>query len=139
MRAFAGQGCWLTCHNGMRDTRDQKVGQQVKQHPVFKEARYSADIRKYLAVSRTDGTSWDKTKSPEEIDKLKAEGFTILPCRWVVERTISWINNHRRLSKDYEYAAETSQAFISVSMIDVMLKRMTKQPLTDAARRQLAA
>ena len=69
----------------------------------------------------------------------KAEGFTVLPRRWVVERTISWVNNGRRLSKDYEYWSETSEALIHVSMIDVMLKRLTSRPLTEAARRQLAA
>ena len=68
----------------------------------------------------------------------KAEGFTVLPRRWVVERTISWVNNDRRLSKDYECWPETSEAIIHLSMINVMLKRLTSQPLTEAARRQLA-
>ena len=67
----------------------------------------------------------------------KAVGFTVLPRRWVVERTISWVNNGRRLGKDYEYWPETSEALIHVSMIDVMLKRLTSRPLTEAARRQL--
>ena len=68
----------------------------------------------------------------------KAEGFTVLSRRWVVERTISWVNNDRRLSKDYECWPETSEAIIHLSMINVMLKRLTSQPLTEAARRQLA-
>ncbi len=69
----------------------------------------------------------------------KAEGFTVLPRRWVVERTISWVNNGRRLGKDYEYWLETSEALIHVGMIEVLLKRLTGHPLTEAARRQLAA
>ena len=70
--------------------------------------------------------------------KNKAAGFTVLLRRWVVERTISWINNDRRLRKDCEDWPETSEAIIHLSMINVMLKRLTSQPLTEAARRQLA-
>ena len=50
----------------------------------------------------------------------------------------SWINNDRRLRKDCEDWPETSEAIIHLSMINVMLKRLTSQPLTEAARRQLA-
>jgi putative transposase len=54
-----------------------------------------------------------------------AKGFVLLPRRWVVERTISWVNNYRRLSKDYEYHTQTSEAFIQIAMIHVMLRRLT--------------
>ncbi len=85
---FAQQGCWVTCHNGMRDTRNQAVGAPVKQHPIFKEARYDADIRKYLASTRTDAAaSWDKTKSKEEIAKLKAEGGFLDLMQWRAARS----------------------------------------------------
>lgn len=85
---FAQQGCWLTCHDGMRDTRNQVVGAPVKKHPLFSEARYDADIRKYLAVTRTDAAaSWDKTKSKEDIAKLKAEGRFLDLMQWRVARS----------------------------------------------------
>lgn len=35
-------------------------------------------------------------------------GFTVIPKRWVVERTYSWFDNYRRLSKDYEFLPPTS-------------------------------
>ena len=85
---FAQQGCWLTCHNGMRDTRNQVVGEPVKKHPLFADAKYDADIRKYLASTRTDdAASWDKTKSKEEIAKLKAEGGFLDLMQWRVNRS----------------------------------------------------
>ena len=54
----------------------------------------------------------------------EAVGFEVLPRRWVVERTLAWISRCRRLSKDYEAKPETSEAFVYLSMIHLMLKRL---------------
>lgn len=67
------------------------------------------------------------------------QGFKVLPHRWVVERTFAWLNNYRRLSKDYEFHPETSTAMIHLAMIDLMLRRLVREPLTQAVRAQLAA
>jgi putative transposase len=53
-----------------------------------------------------------------------AQGFRVLPRRWVVERTFGWLGRSRRLSKDYEALPETSEAIIRVAMIHLMLKRL---------------
>jgi putative transposase len=53
-----------------------------------------------------------------------AEGFVLLPKRWVVERTLAWLGRYRRLSKDYERLTETSEAMIQVSAIHHMLRRL---------------
>jgi putative transposase len=58
-------------------------------------------------------------------DDLK--GFKLLPKRWVVERTFSWLSNYRRLSKHYEYWNETAESMIHVAMIHLMLRRLTKK------------
>jgi putative transposase len=55
------------------------------------------------------------------------KGFKLLPKRWVVERTFSWLSNYRRLSKHYEYWNETGEAMIQVAMIHSMFRRLTKQ------------
>lgn len=52
------------------------------------------------------------------------KGFVVLPRRWVVERTFAWLGFHRRLSKDYEALPETSQAFVLVAMIRLMIARL---------------
>lgn len=57
------------------------------------------------------------------------KGFKLLPKRWVVERTSSWLSNYRRLSKHYEYRNETAEAMIYVAMIHVMLRRLAKKEL----------
>jgi putative transposase len=52
-------------------------------------------------------------------------GFAVLPRRWVVERTFAWLGRCRRLSKDYEEAPETHEAWVQIAMIHLMLKRLS--------------
>lgn len=52
------------------------------------------------------------------------KGFGVLPHRWVVERTLAWLNQNRRLSKDYEELPSTSETFVYVAMTRLMLKRL---------------
>jgi len=52
------------------------------------------------------------------------KGFQLLPRRWVVERTFSWFNHFRRLSKDYESLPSSSESFIYLAMIRLMLSRL---------------
>jgi putative transposase len=66
-------------------------------------------------------------KEGEEVDWHKLmppTGFQVLPRRWVVERTFSWIDQNRRMSKDYERLTETSEAFIYVAMSRLMVRRL---------------
>lgn len=56
------------------------------------------------------------------------KGFRgVLPRRWVVERSFAWIGRNRRMSKDYEYQLTTSEAWIYLSMIRLMLKRLARE------------
>jgi putative transposase len=61
---------------------------------------------------------WEKFMPPE--------GFQVLPRRWVAERTIAWIDQNRRMSKDYERLPETGEAFIYVAMSRLMLRRLAR-------------
>jgi putative transposase len=53
-----------------------------------------------------------------------AKGFVLLPRRWVVERTRAWLNQSRRLRKDYERLPKSSEAMIYLSMTRLMLRRL---------------
>lgn len=65
-----------------------------------------------------------------EVVKRSESGFVILPKRWIVERTFAWINQNRRLSKDYELLPEVSEAMIQGAMIRLMLQRLGEQEET---------
>lgn len=54
------------------------------------------------------------------------QGFLLLPKRWIVERTFAWLGRYRRLSKDYEYLAQTSETVIRVTMIHLMVRRLAR-------------
>jgi putative transposase len=51
-------------------------------------------------------------------------GFVLLPRRWVVERTFGWLSKYRRLSKDYEENTKSSEAWIQLAMIHIMVRRL---------------
>ena len=50
-------------------------------------------------------------------------GFAVLPRRWMVEWTLAWLCKHRRMSKDCERLADTSEAWIRPAMICLALRR----------------
>ena len=53
------------------------------------------------------------------------EGFKVLAKRWIVERTLAWLNKFRRLSKDYELLMATSEQIMSLAMIRIFIRRIT--------------
>lgn len=54
------------------------------------------------------------------------QGFVLLPKRWIVERTLAWLSRYRRLSKDYEFEPESSEAMILWASMRRMLRWLTK-------------
>jgi putative transposase len=57
---------------------------------------------------------------------MPPRGFRVLPRRWVVERTFSWLGQNRRMSKDYERLCASAEAFVYVAMIRLMVKRLVR-------------
>ncbi len=86
---------------------------------IFADSAYGGPkLRKAIAKA-----SW----SIEVVKRNEGQqGFEVLPRRWVVERTIAWINRCRRLAKDYENLNRTAIAFIRLASIRLMLRRLTR-------------
>jgi putative transposase len=53
-----------------------------------------------------------------------AEGFHLLPRRWVIERTFAWLGRNRRLAKDVETLVETSTAMATVAIVQLLVRRL---------------
>jgi len=62
-----------------------------------------------------------KPKSSKRSDHAK--GFVVLPKRWIVERTIAWLNRCRRLAKDWESLNRKALAFLRLASIRLMLRK----------------
>jgi putative transposase len=56
----------------------------------------------------------------------EVKGFVVLPHRWIVERTFGWFGRYRRMSKDYEFLTDTSEAMVSLVMIHIMTRRLAR-------------
>jgi transposase len=68
-------------------------------------------------------------KEGKEVDwrrLMPPKGFKVLPRRWVVERTFSWLGQNRRMSKDYERLPESSEAFVYAAMSRLMARRLAR-------------
>src|SRR5664280_2876813 len=58
----------------------------------------------------------------------QAKAFVVLPKRWIVERTIAWLNRCRRLAKDWESLNRKALAFLRLASIRLMLRKLCNQP-----------
>jgi transposase len=52
-------------------------------------------------------------------------GFEVLPRRWVVERTLAWLNRNRRLAKDFEASIASAQAWVYVASVQLIVDGAT--------------
>ena len=59
-------------------------------------------------------------------EQIRPRGFHVLKRRWVVERTFAWLGTARRLSKDYEVLPQSEEAWIYITMIHIMTRRLTQ-------------
>lgn len=76
---------------------------------------------KFLEFTKqTWGVSFEVVKRSDQ------KKFVVLPKRWIVERTLSWISRYRRLAKDFERFGETVRKWIFLAMTRLMLKRLAK-------------
>ncbi len=83
---FAQQGCWQTCHDGMRDIPKEFTKKEVAGNALLRAIKKS-DVRKYLPDTRQDPSDWKTGKSVEDIAKLKADGKFVDLIQWRAHRS----------------------------------------------------
>ena len=108
----------LSDQAGARQIFKQMCGTCKKLRKVWVDGTYRG----------AEWTAWVKEKYHLVLESVVhaegQKGFAVLPHRWVVERTLAWLNQSRRLSKDDEELPTTSETFVYVAMTRLMLKRL---------------
>ena len=85
---------------------------------VFADAGYAGDKLKDALANRGEWTIEIVKRSDT------AKGFVLLPRRWVVERTLAWLNRNRRLAKDVERTIESAATWLYIASVKLMSRRL---------------
>jgi transposase len=115
----------MVCSAGLQD-RDGAKGALLRLHVrhrrtrhVFADGGFAGQL---LAWStRLLQTTIDIVRKPAD-----QRGFAVIPRRWAVERSFSWITAHRRLARDYERTTTHAEAFVYWAMIGTMTRRLAR-------------
>ncbi|MBL8601143.1 MAG: IS5 family transposase, partial [Myxococcales bacterium] len=105
-----------------RDTIPNLLTTVHKRYPTLKAAlvdgAYNGEV-----VSRTSEQVGIQVQIAQRA--VGERGFHVVPKRWVVERSIAWLNNWRQLSKEFDRTTASSQTWITIGFVDLMLGRLT--------------
>lgn len=109
--------------------------------PLLVEAYFACPATRHVFADggfagRFVGWAGSVLRTTVEIVRKPAgqKGFSPLPKRWVVERTLGWVTACRRLARDYERRADSSESFVCWVMIRVMARRLARRGQTRGDR-----
>jgi transposase len=91
---------------------------------AFVDGAYSGDETQRAAFE----ASRIKVSVVKRTDRA-VEGFVVLPKRWIVERTLGWLNRARRLAKDFEAKIESAKAWVMLAVGFLLLRRVARDCL----------
>jgi len=109
------------------DIQDRDGGPLVLKHihdrypflsHIFADGGYAGD-KFAQAVAKTGEWTIEIIKRSDT-----AKGFVLLPRRWVVERTLAWLNRNRRLTKDFESTIESATAWLFLASIQLLVRKL---------------
>lgn len=101
----------------------EPVRQAQQEHPRLHHLWVDAGFGAKFAGWVQEAVGW----TVDVVTKVAGQqGFAVQPRRWVVERTLSWLFKQRRLAKDYEQLEESSEAWIYLTMIRLMSRRLAQ-------------
>ena len=87
---------------------------------LFADRAYAGD--KLLNTLAKFG-NWTIEGVPRRADLV---GFAVLPRRWVVERTLAWLNRNRRLAKDFEATIASAKAWLYLASVQLLIRRLAR-------------
>jgi putative transposase len=98
------------------------LGQFPRLKKILADGIYNGGIGEW--AKDLGGWIWELVvRDPNESEEEKKK-FKVLKWRWIVERTFAWLGRNRRMSKDYERTEESSESWIYLGMIHLMLRRL---------------
>jgi len=105
-------------------TAAQELFARLEGQPVGKVARVFADNKYHNHAL----SAWVDANARWELVIVRRpdgqKGWVKLPLRWTVERTFAWLGKCRRLTKDRERSVRSSEAFVKLAMVHLMLNRL---------------
>jgi transposase len=90
---------------------------------AWADGGYAGKLVTWAATRLKPKLTLEIVKRPDDLHTFK-----VLPRRWVVERTLSWITRHRRTVRDYERLPAHHETFIYWAMIILMTRRLARKP-----------
>ena len=87
---------------------------------VFADSAYAA-AKLTAALSRLGKWTIEIVKRSDA-----ARGFVLLPRRWVVERTLAWLNRNRHLAKDFEATIKSAQTWLMIASVKLLTRRLAR-------------
>ncbi|MFD2232892.1 IS5 family transposase [Phaeospirillum tilakii] len=109
--------------DGASDVLLSMAGRYPWMRHVFADGGYAGDKLVHALAGKGRWTI-RIIKRPED-----AKGFVLLPRRWVVERTIAWLNRNRRLAKDVEATIESALAILMIASIEIIKRRLVRMKI----------
>ncbi len=110
-------GAGIQDRDGARIVLEKVKDRFTRLKLIWADGAYAGQLVEW--VKKACGWVLEIVKRPEG-----AKGFQVLPRRWVVERTFSWLGHCRRLSKDYEHLTAHSESMIYLAMTRIMIRRL---------------
>lgn len=86
---------------------------------LFADSAYTGRVFQYGAAKVMPGLAIEIVKRRDNV-----RGFVVEPQRWIVERTIAWLNRCRRLAKDWENRNHNALGFLHLASIRLMLRKL---------------
>jgi putative transposase len=121
--AVVGPAATIQARDGAKVVRERLKHQFSRLRLIGADGAYAGPLVEGVRGLRR----WRKLRLEMVSRPAGVKGFVLLPKRGVGERTLGWLTRYRRLSKDYEYLTQTSEAMIHIAMINLRVRRLARK------------